>query len=483
MSAAAFSNIEISPSRDLSRARYADSSSVLRPITLVAADLAGLTISAVLTSRALGSYGSLHPSLGSFAPFMAIALALFCASGLYAVREANPVAELRKLICSVCLAGLAITCLGTASPDYRVVLSRLIWLGLSMPLVAVLRPFIRSVLIRSGHWLTPTVVIGSGVHADRLLGILEKQKHLGFRPVAILDDLGPASNRYSANVIREHISSASSVAQRYGITHAIVADPDTETNGLRDVAPQFTSCFKRVLYIRDYSAIGSLSASATDIGGLLGLQVSQNLLERWHCWPKRVLDASLAGLVAAVTLPIFVAVFLALRLSSSGPVFYGQSRVGRNGQCFRAWKFRSMVSNADEVLREHLAINPELREEWELTQKLKNDPRVLPVGKFIRKTSLDELPQLWNVIRGDMSLVGPRPIVKGEVVRYGEYFDLYKRVRPGITGMWQVSGRSNTSYEERISFDEYYVKNWSVWLDLYILFRTIKTVLLLEGAC
>jgi lipopolysaccharide/colanic/teichoic acid biosynthesis glycosyltransferase len=142
-----------------------------------------------------------------------------------------------------------------------------------------------------------------------------------------------------------------------------------------------------------------------------------------------------------------------------------------------------MVTNADAVLKEHLSRDPELRKEWELTQKLVNDPRVLPVGKLLRKTSLDELPQLWNVIRGEMSLVGPRPIVDAEVPRYGNIFAYYKMVRPGVTGMWQISGRSNTTYSERVRYDEYFVRNWSIWLDLYILFRTVKTVLLREGAC
>jgi Undecaprenyl-phosphate galactose phosphotransferase WbaP len=175
-------------------------------------------------------------------------------------------------------------------------------------------------------------------------------------------------------------------------------------------------------------------------------------------------------------------IFAAIRLSSRGPVFYGQTRIGRNNSTFTAWKFRSMFANADEVLLSQLEKNPKLRSEWERDHKLKNDPRITPVGRLLRKTSLDELPQLWNVFRGDMSLVGPRPIVAAEIARYSDVFEAYKSVRPGITGMWQVSGRNNTTYLERIRFDEYYVRNWSVWLDLYILVRTFKTVLFGEGA-
>jgi lipopolysaccharide/colanic/teichoic acid biosynthesis glycosyltransferase len=141
-----------------------------------------------------------------------------------------------------------------------------------------------------------------------------------------------------------------------------------------------------------------------------------------------------------------------------------------------------MCANADAVLAEYLKADPVLRVEWERDHKLKNDPRVTPVGRLLRKTSLDELPQLWNVLKGEMSLIGPRPIVDAEIVRYGDSFDAYQSVRPGISGMWQVSGRNNTSYGERVQFDEYYVTNWSIWLDLYIIGRTVKTVLLGEGA-
>ena len=141
-----------------------------------------------------------------------------------------------------------------------------------------------------------------------------------------------------------------------------------------------------------------------------------------------------------------------------------------------------MVPNAYEVLDEYLKKHPELSAEWLRDQKLKNDPRVTAVGRFLRKTSLDELPQLWNVIKGDMSLVGPRPIVDGEILRYGDRFRTYARVRPGITGLWQVSGRNNTTYEERVGFDDYYVRNWSVWLDFYILVKTVSVVVTGYGA-
>ncbi len=180
--------------------------------------------------------------------------------------------------------------------------------------------------------------------------------------------------------------------------------------------------------------------------------------------------------------PLFLLLGILVKLSSAGPVFYSQRRIGRGGQYFSAWKFRSMVSNADAVLKDYLAQHPELREEWERDHKLKNDPRITKIGRILRKTSLDELPQLWNVLIGEMSLVGPRPIVRDEISKYGEVYDLYILVRPGITGLWQISGRNNTSYEERLHFDRFYVQNWSYMLDVFILWRTAKTAVFQEGA-
>ena len=147
-----------------------------------------------------------------------------------------------------------------------------------------------------------------------------------------------------------------------------------------------------------------------------------------------------------------------------------------------AWKFRTMFQDAHLVLEHYLEAHPELLDEWKADHKLRYDPRVTKIGRFLRKTSLDELPQLWNVIRGDMTLVGPRPIVTAEIEKYGDYYGLYTMVKPGITGLWQVSGRNNTTYEERVQLDAYYVRNWSPWMDLYLLLRTIRIVLFAKGA-
>jgi Undecaprenyl-phosphate galactose phosphotransferase WbaP len=190
----------------------------------------------------------------------------------------------------------------------------------------------------------------------------------------------------------------------------------------------------------------------------------------------------LTTLILIAVAPLMLAIFIAIKLDSPGPALFGHRRIGRGGREFHAWKFRSMISGAEAILKEHFEKHPEARAEWAASQKLKDDPRVTGLGRFLRKCSLDELPQLWNVLRGEMSLVGPRPIVQDEVARYGMDFEKYKWVQGGLTGLWQVSGRSDTSYAERVNYDCFYVHNWSVWLDLCILFRTIGTVLSRAGA-
>ena len=202
--------------------------------------------------------------------------------------------------------------------------------------------------------------------------------------------------------------------------------------------------------------------------------------ERSDCQTRFRLDFERLPVNAPYTL--FVAIATIVKLSSRGPILYQQTRYGRNGKVFGALKFRTMLPDAERALAVYLQAHPESQLEWARDQKLKNDPRVTRIGKWLRYLSLDELPQLLNVLTGDMSLVGPRPIVAAEIEKYGRGYDLYTRVRPGITGLWQVSGRNNTTYEQRVSLDEYYVHNWSVWLDLYLLIRTFKVVCTAEGA-
>ena len=197
---------------------------------------------------------------------------------------------------------------------------------------------------------------------------------------------------------------------------------------------------------------------------------------------KRALDVFLVVLATPLLLPIVLFLSLAVAFTSPGPIFFSHRRICRDGRFFSMWKFRTMCANSAEVLDRYLAEHPEARREWMSSHKLRHDPRVTPLGRFLRKYSLDELPQIWNVLGGEMSLVGPRPIVAAEAEKYGERFDCYTSVKPGLTGLWQVSGRSSTTYAERVALDCAYVHAWSMAMDVKILCRTLQCVVTTDGA-
>jgi Undecaprenyl-phosphate galactose phosphotransferase WbaP len=265
--------------------------------------------------------------------------------------------------------------------------------------------------------------------------------------------------------------------------YAVIAMPSTQPDDLMEMIEEHISpYFARILLIPNLFRWSSLWIKPKSFGDILGLEVVQQSALPERLVSKRVLDLLFSVTALVILSPVLAAIALAIRLESHGPAIFGHTRIGQNGRAFKAWKFRTMVVNGDEVLEEHLRKNPAARAEWERDHKLRKDPRVTRVGAFLRKTSLDELPQLWNVLVSDMSLVGPRPIVEAEIPKYGNSFSLYTRVKGGVTGLWQVSGRNDVAYEERVKLDSFYVRNWSVWLDLCILYRTIGTVLFRSGA-
>ena len=312
---------------------------------------------------------------------------------------------------------------------------------------------------------------------------LQHHPSLGLKPIAILDD-NPKTHGSLADVpVVGGLAMAPSLAKDFKIHYAIVAMPGVARNQLMQLLSKYgRTFFAHLMIIPDLFGMASLWVVAKDLGGVLGLEARQQLFLPGPRFLKACLDKGLVILISLLALPLIALISLLIRLDSRGPIFYRQTRIGREGKLFKAWKFRSMVVDADIELERYLQHHPELKSSWEEDHKLKDDPRITRVGHFLRRTSLDELPQLWNIFIGEMSLVGPRPIVYEEVWRYGDLYDLYLQVLPGLTGLWQVSGRNDVTYEERVNFDAYYVRNWSVWLDIYILIRTIKVVLAGDGA-
>lgn len=239
--------------------------------------------------------------------------------------------------------------------------------------------------------------------------------------------------------------------------------------------------FGRIIILHESLSLGNLWAKTVDMGNMLGLEAMQRLLDRKRMLLKTATDLTVSIFLLFCLTPVFLLIMGLIWLERPGPVFFRHKRVGRGGKEFLALKFRTMYPNSEGVLRDALARDEGLRKLWEEHRKLPNDPRITKVGRFLRRTSLDELPQLFNVIRGEMSLIGPRPIMAEEIAQYGGRFPFVNQVRPGLTGLWQVSGRNRLTYAERVEYDVYYIRNWSFWLDMYILLKTPAAVLDFSG--
>jgi Undecaprenyl-phosphate galactose phosphotransferase WbaP len=345
--------------------------------------------------------------------------------------------------------------------------------------VPLMRGALRMCFAERAWWGFPAVVLGGGEPAAEVVERLHKVPGLGLKPVAVLSDDGAGGDLRGVPVLG---SLSPAMARDLAIPYAIVALPADGQARLLPLVERYGKLFPHLIVIPPLFGARMLWLSALDLGGLLGLEVKQRLLLPGPRRTKRAIDLLLTTVGGLLILPLVALLALAVKLTSRGPVFFSQTRIGQGGRRFKAWKFRSMVADAEARLERHLAADPAARTEWERDRKLKNDPRITALGSFLRRSSLDELPQLWNVLRGEMSLIGPRPIVQAEVEFYTKRFHLYGRLKPGLTGLWQVSGRSDTTYAERVDYDSYYVRNWSVWLDLVILARTVWVVLFGRGA-
>jgi Undecaprenyl-phosphate galactose phosphotransferase WbaP len=384
-----------------------------------------------------------------------------------------------SLATSLAFAGLMLLMFATKSGED---FSRLAILGawlLSLLTAPVARSLLRRRYCRRPWWGSPLVLLGRE-RIDELRANFEQHPERGLRLVAQLD-VAFVNNRLHpqlTTIARQHPKAfILLLPDAFALHHA------SDTQSLNSLLAELTRHFKGVLLLPDFIADNPfIWLAPRDLGNSAALLVRQNLYDRRRLLLKRILDLSLIALSACLMLPLCFAIALAIRLDSPGSPIYFQERVGRNGMRFRVCKFRTMVHNADALLQATLAKDNALRREWEQDHKLKHDPRITRVGAILRKTSLDELPQLWNVLKGDMSLVGPRPIVEEEINKYGPVFKDYLRVQPGMTGLWQISGRNDTAYEERVRLDQYYISNWSVWFDIWILAKTMPVVLCSRGA-
>lgn len=461
-----------------------------RPLRVVTILLVSDTL--MLAAAAAGAiYGRLwlggmyHPSLYlSLWPLLGVFIAAYACTRLYPNLPLSPANELRQIsiVTSLIYLGLAtMTFLLQEGITYSRGVLIAAWAA-SLVSVPLGRAVVRTMLSPREWWGYPVVVLGAGQTAAKVIRTLQRQPEIGLKPVAVLDDR-PVHRRELLGVpVVGSLDRIEQLGRRQGVPYAMLAQADIDPSRLDELTDRFDRSFSHLAVIPSLDRFSSLWVCPVDFGGILGLEVRHRLLDPGRMMLKRLVDLGLVWLLAPLLAPLIGLIALAIKWDTRGPAFYSQVRIGEGGRKFRVWKFRTMHRSADKILKRYLRQHPELRAEWRATRKLKDDPRVTLVGRFLRKTSLDELPQVWNVLRGQMSLVGPRPIVDDEVEHYGREFDIYTKTRPGITGLWQVSGRNDIAYPDRVAIDVYYVRNWSVWLDLYILSRTIFAVLACRGA-
>jgi undecaprenyl-phosphate galactose phosphotransferase len=423
-----------------------------------------------------------------FSVLLALMLILFAARGHYSRRRpvADEVLDIIKVLLVVAIVDLVVAYLSKAHFSRAWFISAWCLALITLPLGRILT---KRLLLRLGRWQRPTVILGTGQNAQEAAKALCSEPLMGLEIVAFLLPKGEVLDARALEVAGRQVEVVAAgedlegMLERLDRPHLMVA---LEADSLLAHQGVLQKLSARNLDLNVFPPLRGLPLYGMEMTHffsheVLMLTARNNLVRPVPRLVKRLLDVVGSLSLLVVLAPLFAYLCWEIRRSGVAPIF-GHLRVGRHGKEFRCLKFRTMVPDADDVLKKLLDSDPSARAEWDRDFKLKDDPRITSVGLFLRKTSLDELPQLWNVLKGEMSLVGPRPIVEEELERYGDQVDYYLKIRPGITGLWQISGRSNTGYEDRVALDGWYVRNWSLWYDLVILVKTVYVVLRGEGA-
>jgi Undecaprenyl-phosphate galactose phosphotransferase WbaP len=481
--------MDIREFEDWYRIRYHRTSSALTSTAFIISDLIGIMLSFGSGFFLVNLYDISAINFKSFItywPYLPVFILFFQANGLYPGIALAPSEELRHFTVSSILAhgGIIFSRYIEDQEFDAISIAFIISFCCSPAVLILMRSIISSVLSKSRLGSIPAVVFGSGPTGRLVIDRLLESKKAGYVPVLILDDRPEPEfeNWYRGIPVIRDTAIGPEIVKRLRIRMAFVAMPNLSREDITQLLNYSVSAFRYSVLILDNYNFTNIWMSVRDFDGVLGFVTSHKLKMFWNLAIKRLMDLSIVIIGGIIILPFLLFIALLVKLSSPGSVLYGHRRLGKGGQYFTAYKFRSMVNNSQEVLQKLLDHSPELREEWESNHKLKNDPRITSIGKFLRRTSFDEFPQLINILNGEMSLVGPRPVVDEEKTKYGRNFDYIFSVKPGLTGLWQVSGRSDTDYAERVAFDTYYLQSWSVWLDLWVLLKTIGVVLRGKGA-
>lgn len=472
---------------------FSSAAGIFRVFFLMLADVLCSSVgmfSAILLYRLVQKAPCEFSELLSILPFSCMLLlcnVIFnCYNGsiLYPGAGVNKIEEVRRLAGSICITYLLffawynyffrgeINILAAGE-----ILLAALFTGIMLPIV---RGIMRKVLKFFNIGQTNILIAGAGKGGARIALEFQQDSYFGFHVVGFLDDDPEKQGKIISNCpVLGTLSVASEIGKKYNVNYVVSCIP---LPVLYRMYRDLSLYFKHIMFVPANQIFPVAWMTPVSIGVYSGFEIRNKLLHPFSRVLKMVLELFFSISVMLCLFPLFLVLIPIIKFTSPGPVFYRSIRLGQNDKEIVVWKFRTMYADADLRLQELFEQQPELQEEWKNDFKLQNDPRITPVGKFLRKTSLDELPQFWNVLNGTMSIIGPRPIIREEVPYYGKHYDLRQRVKPGITGLWQVSGRSDTDYWFRVMLDTYYIMNWSIWMDYYIFFKTIYIVLMRKGA-
>lgn len=466
--------------RNATFARFAQLYAGVRVAVLAATDICALS--------AAGSFGYLiwaraelsqpMPPYANLFPLITLFPLIYMLMGLYPGFGLGAVETIRRL-CRGTTLGFLIAAAANFPFKLDYSYSRgtflIAWIT-ALTLVPLLRFIVLSLVCNLKWWGEPVVILGTRNEVELAANLVESARSLGYRVAgALYRDADTAGASLATDATLEEV-------RRYGVEQATVIVWAGHGDSL--ALAQLQRTFARVVVLQPAPAMPVEQVQVRNLGGVLGIQFNNELLRTYNRAIKRTLDITVGAAMLIATAPIIALCGVAIKTLNGGPVFFSQRREGRYGRTIVVRKLRTMHRDADRRLRRYLQANPEARREWEEHMKISRDPRVIPlVGGFLRRFSLDELPQLLNVVRGEMSLVGPRPLPSYHLERFTpEFRRLRRAVRPGLTGMWQVMVRSAGSIEDQVQYDSHYIRNWSVWLDIYLLVRTICAVLSGRGA-
>ena len=455
---------------------------------LLASDIAMLTISIFISLAVRDFFWHDQIELSLYLQIIPFVVCIFpfayYLKGLYPGFGIDPIEELRILTYSstVVFAILATASFMFKGPwDYSRFVFLLSWI-LALVTVPVGRSFTKKYFSKKSWWGVPVMIIGAGEAGERVIKSLNQKLSIGLRPVVAIDDDSDKWGYMFHVPVVGGLETIPQLSKKLNIDHAIIAMPKVPRKRQKEIIQNYSKYFSSTMVIPDLFGISSLWVSTRDLGGVLGLEVQQRLLKKSSYFKKRIFDITLAASLGLLALPFILIISFLSWLDSKGGIFFRQERMGVHDSRFKIIKFRTMRIDAEKRLYEVLAQNEELRDEYNVYHKLQNDPRLTRVGKILRKFSFDEIPQFWNVIKGEMSLIGPRAYMPWEKVKMNGHDEIILKVVPGISGLWQVTDRNASSFEERIYTDVYYIRNWSMFLDIYILARTIAVVFLGRGA-